>query len=644
MLIAFLLLVVIFKFQSDKLNKRQSAAALNHVISGVIVWNIYSFFVVELLSELSVLTGYWLMLAWGVADIVLIIIVGGSLIRNKDLRGRWKGNLAVIGKALWRHKLFSLIGIIVLLLSAFSVPYTPDSLAYHLPRLAHWAQNQSVAHFATNDVRQLSSPVLAEFVNVQVYLLSGNRDNLLNLLQAFSYLLNAWLVYGIAAKIGCNKKFASLAALLFMTMPIAFGEALTTQVDLFAAVWLLIFVYYYIDLYETEKLVQEKDTLTACISMGFCVSFGYLTKPSVNIGMAVLLLPLLLKCVKRKDRPFELMKLVICTLPAVVLPLVPELLRNYHTFAAFSDPSTGKRQLVGTLLPNYFLINLLKNFAQNWPNIYLYDGHEWMARIVVLASEILKVDINDVRIAEDGMAYVMQEAPVYNHDMALNPTVVILATMGFVFCLTRIRKNKSIGNSYSLWAMILFIVFCGAVRWESFVTRYMLSYLAVLCPMIGFQVQTFTEQGQKRQALIPIIYFVCAVELFSLCRYHQEMWHENASVRPEHFFSRNKGSREEYLKTLSWVRENGYKKIGVKLGSSNYEYVIWYMLKDPELQIEHVLVENASEKYGNAAYIPECIVGSPGLGDDNNQILVNEVSYQKAEQFADNEYLTVYLP
>ena len=520
-------------------------------------------------------------------------------------------------------------------------------MTYHLPRIAHWAQNQSVSHFATNDVRQLSSPVLAEFVNVQVYILSGKRDNLLNLLQAFSYLVNARMVYEIATKIGCRKKFAALATLLFMTMPIAFAEALTTQVDMFATVWLLLFVYYFIDLYEATETIADKKTLMTCIKLGFCVSLGYLAKPSVNIGMAILLFLLLFKCIKRKDKAAELIKLIIVAIPTVILPVLPELCRNYHTFMALSNPVTGARQLIGTLRPNYLFVNLIKNFAQNWPNIYLYDSSEWMAKIVMFIAVIFRVDINDVSIAEDGMTYTMQQAPSYGHDTAVNPVVVILATLFFIWCLLRIRNHRNIGNKYSVWAVSLFIIFCGLVRWESFVTRYMLSYLAVLCPMIGWQMQTFTEESKKeelRTAIVPIVYFLCLTELFSLCRYHQEQWHEDASVRPEHYFSQNKGIREEYLNTLDWVKEKGYQRIGIKLSGFNYEYPIWYILDNPELQIEHVLVKNASIMYADTDYIPDCILGDVNLGDFSDTIVYNGVAYQKSEQFVENKYMVVFLP
>ena len=43
-------------------------------------------------------------------------------------------------------------------------PNTYDSMTYHLPRVMHWIQNQSVAHYPTHIPRQLHFPPGAEFI------------------------------------------------------------------------------------------------------------------------------------------------------------------------------------------------------------------------------------------------------------------------------------------------------------------------------------------------------------------------------------------------------------------------------------------------------------------------------------------------
>ena len=90
----------------------------------------------------------------------------------------------------------------------------------------------------------------------------------------------------IAKKLGCNNFFGFLAGFLYATMPIAFAEALSTQVDVFATVWMLLFVYYYIDIYEEEHIAADRRTMRKCLIMAVCVAFGYLTKPYSQVAVA----------------------------------------------------------------------------------------------------------------------------------------------------------------------------------------------------------------------------------------------------------------------------------------------------------------------------------------------------------------------
>lgn len=635
MFLAFVLLVLLF----IKLhNPKDRTAAFFECI---VVWNLWSFVLAEVLSGMKLLTAPAVAAGWGILDIVLI----GFIIVAWHRGGRISGFAAELGQAVSNNKLLWIAGMIVLGLAVLTVPYNWDSMTYHLPRMMHWVQNRSVDHYAANDIRQLASPVLAEFINVQVYLLSGKRDILLNLLQAVSYLVNSWIIYRIAGKIGADRRHAYLSALLFMTMPIAFAEALNTQVDLFATLWMLIFVYCFIDLFETDKLTADRDTLQKCLMMAACVALGYLAKPSVDVGMAVLLFCLLIRCVRRHDAWQVLLKLAVCALPVVLLPLIPEWVRNYHTFSSLGDSSVGSGQLVGTLAPNYVALNFIKNCVQNCPSKYLYDSDELMPKIVRGIARVLRADINAPSISAGGYVYELSEPPVYNHDSATGPVVMILAVLCFILYLLRREKTRSAGNSYTLYSVLPFVVFCVIVRWSPFITRFMVTYLAMLCPMIGYQIQQMSAEGKMkrfRDAAVPIIYFLCLTELFSLTRFHQEMWHEEASTRPVGYFAHNTEIRPEYVEVFSWINEKGYSALGIKVGELSFEYPIWVMTESPNIRIENVLVQNKSAVYEDMSYIPECVIVDKGYENDET-ITVHGQLYIKEKKFMDNKRINIYV-
>ena len=55
-----------------------------------------------------------------------------------------------------------------LILACVTTPYNHDSMTYHLARVAHWEQNHSIGHYATNVIRQASSPVFAEKLSLNI--------------------------------------------------------------------------------------------------------------------------------------------------------------------------------------------------------------------------------------------------------------------------------------------------------------------------------------------------------------------------------------------------------------------------------------------------------------------------------------------
>ena len=77
-----------------------------------------------------------------------------------------------------------------------------------------------------------------------------------------------------------------MASALFLSMPIAFGEALTTQTDNISAMYALGVIFLLLDFCDVkEKLVYNRHSALQVIMLGFCVSFAYLAKPSVGIGI-----------------------------------------------------------------------------------------------------------------------------------------------------------------------------------------------------------------------------------------------------------------------------------------------------------------------------------------------------------------------
>lgn len=602
MLIIFFILIFLFYYIKMNVSKERS-----YYFSTITFVSIAYVFT-ELFSLFYVLDYKHLFGAYCVCSIVLGIFIfwGRANAYNKI------SNLFKDIKNLKSDKiriLFIIIFVAMFILALITVPYNWDSMTYHLSRIAHWTQNKSVAHYAANDVRQLTSPVLAEFINLHVYILCHKQDTFFNLVQNISFVTNASLVYFITKKIANERVINWLSVLLFVSMPIAFSEALTTQVDHFSTMWLLMFVYFILDIIDSKhKLTITKQNITYVIVLSCCIGYGYLAKPSIMFGVLFFAIWLLGVCICRKDKVKDILGLILIAVVIISVIIMPEIMRNIVTFNAISDPIAGSRQLIGTLKPHYMFINGLKNYAMNIPNMYI-DCADIVETGVFWLAYKLGVNINDPTIAEDGKVFYLHEVRRYGCDTAINPVIgfftifVIIHYLIYVFK----RKKYTVKDMYSMVSVSLFLVFCCFLRWEPFVTRYMLSYLALLCPVIAIWVSQIRKVN-CRSGVIAIIIFLCSIELMGLFDYHigKYISQNQKDNKVEKYFEGRDGEFA-YIDLINLINQKNYKNIGLYIGGDTYEYPIWAQCKEG-IRFENICVKNNSSRYADESFIPEAIV------------------------------------
>ena len=177
------------------------------------------------------LTPGWLGASWALAG-----AVGVWAFRRQRVDPRLPGPVGSIPRgARWViGAILTLTGAIALL----SPPNTWDSMTYHMPRVAHWSQAGSVAHYPTHVLRQLWLGPGAEFAITHLYLLAGG-DRLANLVQWLAFVASVLGSAIVAAELGGGPRARALAALACATLPMAIAQASSTQNDLVASFWML---------------------------------------------------------------------------------------------------------------------------------------------------------------------------------------------------------------------------------------------------------------------------------------------------------------------------------------------------------------------------------------------------------------------
>ena len=339
--------------------------------------------------------------------------------------------------------------LILLFLALFNVPYNYDSQTYHLARIAHWIDNGSVNYYLTNIDRQLYSPVLSEY-NLLFMLLLGGSDLLLHLHQYAAMLASAYFIFVILQKLGTKRLFCFFGVFVYLTMPLTMSQAITTQNDLCAALWYLIFLYYVLCFLETPPLqraagihiaADKSKTSRQCpgslmilyVCIGASVGFAFLMKPSVCASMVMFLPWVLVMCLRKKEKFITLIKAGITALLSMCIVISETLIRTYLACGSFISSTTGGDIMVATKNVRYILVNILKNYSLLITQHFITDLNGFIYRIAISAGRILQVEVNNEAIAFHGfdfITYLNTGLDMYSHDRTSSSFAAYLSLLG----------------------------------------------------------------------------------------------------------------------------------------------------------------------------------------------------------------------
>ncbi len=584
-------------------------------------WAIILYVITEFLSLFSAMTFYPLAISWIIINIILLIFV---ILKYKKI------NIVKVGFPFLRKENFTAFSIFIIaasvsvfVLSILTVPYNPDSMSYHLPRIVCWAQNNSVAHYATNDARQLSSPMIAEFINLNSYVFF-KTDKFFNVVQSASYIFNIFGVYAISRELKLSKKESKTAVLLFMAMPIALAEAFTTQVDNFSAVWTLIFAYECLTLFNKNKLELNRSLVFELVFAGFALGLGYLSKPSVCIPMFIFAIALIIVRITKKDAAKTVIASPLIAGFTALTVVAPEIVRNIFTFNAISDANVGSNQLVATINPLYLIVNFVKNIAFSLPTALITKSNYCIYKAVMILADILNVDIDNVAISELGRAYHVGTVDL-GHDTTSNPLHTWLIIITFFILIYCIVKRKKVANAYIWCSFLSFFIFMLVLRWEPYISRYQIPFIAILCPSIVYIINKGIKD-KKKTAFNIIISFLCILSFANGLSHNSIKCLFDVSKRPVGYFGGQTDCLEQHQNVIDIINQNEYKTMGLYSNIFECTYAFWAI--DSSLdEIRYINITNSSDKYESSTYTPDCIVWiSESI--DSNIIKYNNKKYK----------------
>ncbi len=567
--------------------------------------------------------------------LVVVLFVGLGIRRDGKAYFKPEFSKPDIAGVTWMERALLITGFVIvgiLLIGAvFTVPYNFDSMTYHLARIGYWIDHESVNHYLTNIDRQLYSPVLSEYNMLYLLLLSGN-DYWLNFPQYVSMLVTAYYFYKVARMLGTNRLFSMFGVFIFVTMPLTISQSITTQNDLSATMWYVLFLYYLMWFIKAEKLSFAKEMRGELIKKLFCVSacvgFAFLMKVSVCASMVFFMPWLVICCIRRKDK---IKDLLLCGVTAggVFLATVSEtLIRTYLSCGSLISDATSGNIMVATKNVSYIIVNILKNYSLlitqhlwTWINGFIY-------RIAISVGALLKVEVNNIAISFHGfdfITYLNMGDDMYSHDRtpsAFAAYFALLAGILLVVALVRLlvgrmRKKEVMSVSYgfviSAWLGFGFIM--ALLRWQPWGSRLMYPALAITVIAAVHILGAFCSRMKRPEIIILPLAVLC----FTLCLKPLEYnmlqarrYLANGCETREKYYFENHKRYPTYKQLANKVKELGAKDVALAISGDGYDYPMWKMLRKrcPDATLRHIHVDDTKMivTETDSDKLPDCIL------------------------------------
>jgi hypothetical protein len=483
-----------------------------------------------------------------------------------------------------------LIILTTLVIALVAPPNTWDSMTYHMARVANWVDHRSVRDYPTHIIRQLYLGPWAEFAITHLQILSGG-DRFANCVQFLAMLGSVFGVSLLAKKLGASIQAQLFASVFCATIPMGVLQASSTQTDYVTAFWLLAFLNFTIGLVDASLPGTAAQAALAGASLGLAA----LTKMTALVIAAPFLLWLTFVLIGRRRAKAALL---LGIMAAVALAMnAGHLLRNQLAFGWPLGPRAEAAMYANEIhTPAALGSNVIRNLAANLGTPLGTEGilGEGIFAALMQIHNWTGLDVNDRRTTfldtQFGYSFSL------NEDYAGNPVHLVLAGFAMLAAWWGFRRNRC-AAVYSACLLGAFLVFCGYLKWQPWISRLQLPLFVAAAPVFGLFL--------SRDSLRRVAPLVAGLLLFVGALYATE-----GEVRPlvgratilnrprtDLYFAVRSNLREPFIAAAAELARGGATTVGIISGINDWEYplrLLVRMRRGSDVQFEHINVRNPS--------------------------------------------------
>ena len=502
-----------------------------------------------------------------------------------------------------------LAGVVLVLATTATVawltpPQTWDSLTYHMSRVAHWAQNASVWHYATGIDRQVSMSPGAETITLNFYVLSAS-DRLAAFTQWFA-MLGSLVAVSLAARLlGAGTLGQWLATYFAATLPIGIVEASSTITDYVVTFWVICAV--------TEVLRYHRSGSTlAVFFFSLALALAMLTKPIAVPYLAPFAIWMAVVMLRRQPVAGSLRWAGVAVL-IVGLINAGYLARNIVTYGGLSNPVDFANHSNQLRTFRGLASTLIKNVGLEAGLPDSLNANLTLSKIVIKSHLLLGLEIDDPRTTGDGEFRVA--APVTQEDLTSNPyhLYLIMATLILAFGLWKRLGWQVV--LYGVLSAVTLALFSLIFKWHIFSVRYHLPFFVLFAPAVGAVWGTF-KRFKVAYLLAALLLLAARPWLLSIDSRplvpvvgHSSVESILSEPRERLYFANAPGLFDTYREITDDIKARGCAQVGLMLHGNDAEYPLWALMGAPreDLLMEWI-IRGRTDRYSLAEFQPCAVV------------------------------------
>lgn len=611
--VSFLLLFLIFRSSSLDLRESAIRAYLLLFLIAAVATEIFSAFA-EINFQALTVAWFFIVCVFGV---LAILSFRRYLFKIKEQFQSSKERIRV--NFTWLDGLLLLAIALIIVLTLITAVYSPpnnfDSMTYHMARVVHWIQNQSVRFYPTAITRQNYSMPLAEYMIMHLQILSQS-DLYANLVQWSAFVLLILLVGKIADSLGVSRRGRYLSGLFVAALPIGILESSSTQNDILTAFFCVSFGYYLLGLMKNRSW---SDALLSGISFGLAL----LTKGTAYIYCAGIGIPLVIfgmLTTQRTKWVILIQKLVLLVLLGLAIN-TPFYVRNLDLYGSPLSTETGKIQ-VDHLSMKGLYANLVRNTFVNFAVPVPAINEDMTIFLRKHLGELADAPEFTFQSSNYEIKYLINEDQAGN----LIQTLLMIPLVGVSALWFRKKEYSRIAWVTSM--LLCLLLFSLLIKWQPWGSRLQLAIFALAAPLFGAMMDRLSRLAfinlvvvlslafyslpylflNSARPLVPLFAKSSSLRSNLVKRFFSDrpdLYHEYSEIiapfykdisifhtdRERLYFASQMSFHDDYQEITDILLRLGVDTIGLSTGSNDWEYPLW-VLTDQQFGSQDIFFEN----------------------------------------------------